>query len=89
MALAILIATPGVHHACRVKSKAVPAASGDLSDLNAPQRSNAPGLLLIIPAFIAAVKLVCMTGGFVHPPRPICKTPHSCFKAIEYIQAGG
>ena len=61
MALAVLVAAPGVHHACRVQGQAVPATSGDLGDLNAPQRRYAPGLLLIIPAATAALELVLMS----------------------------
>ena len=67
VALAILVAAPGVHHACRVQSKAVPAASGDLGNLNAPQRGYAPGLLLIIPAFMTAIKAVITFSGRLFP----------------------
>lgn len=73
MALAILVAAPGVHHACRVQGQAVPAASGDLGDLNAPQRSDAPGLLLVIPAATAAIKAMLITS-FWQTARclPVC-----------------
>lgn len=50
MALAVLITSPGIHQTSGVQRKAVPASSGNLCDLNAPQRSYSPRLLLIIPA---------------------------------------